>query len=204
MPDSTSTGKSRPPKSPPAKAPNLAGTRGPDPDTPLADVFLTVGILIGSHGLDGELRMKLVTDDPGQLDDIETVYLGERHLPYAIETVRFHNGVALIRLAGVADVVTADAMRGLSVRIAGADARPLEEGEFYLYQVIGIEARDERGDPIGTVTDVLETGANMVLVVTPPDGAKDELFPSIPDVVIDLNPGAGYVILRPQTYWDSD
>ena len=118
--------------------------------------------------------------------------------------MRFHRAGALIRLPRCQDIVTADAMRGLSVRIAGADARPLEEGEFYLYQVIGIEARDEAGDPIGTVTDVLETGANMVLVVTPPDGGKDELFPSIPDVVIDLNPGAGYVILRRQTYWDSE
>ena len=57
MPDSTSTGKSRA-KSPPAKAPNLAGTRGPDPATPLSDVFLTVGILIGPTGWAVRLRMK--------------------------------------------------------------------------------------------------------------------------------------------------
>ncbi|HRA47969.1 MAG TPA: ribosome maturation factor RimM [Thermomicrobiales bacterium] len=199
MPDSTSKAK-RPERRP--SQPNLAGTRGPDPASPLAEVYLTVGILIGAHGLGGELRMKLITDDPEQLLDLKTVYLGERHRPYTIESIRFHREGALIAFAEVQDVETAETMRGLPVRISGRDARPLAEGEFYLYQVIGLTARTESGEPMGTVTDVIETGANLVLVVTDAAG-KEDLFPSIPDVVIDLNPHDGYVVIRPQSFWES-
>ncbi len=202
MPDSTSTGKRPPRPSRTPKVPNLAGTRGPDPDTPLEDVYLTVGVLLGAHGLGGELRMRLVTDDPDQLLDLETVYLGERHRPYTIEGVRFTNDGALIAFVEVEDVETAEAMRGLPVRIAGTDARPLEEDEFYLYQVIGLAVRDEQGNALGAVIDLIETGANMVLVVRAEDGTET-LYPSIPEVVIDLNPVGGYVVVRPLTYWES-
>jgi 16S rRNA processing protein RimM len=161
-----------------------------------------VGVLLGAHGLGGEMRMRVVTDDPDQLLDLETVYLGDQHRPYTIDGVRFTNDGALIAFAEVEDVETAQTMRGLPVRIAGKDARPLEEGEFYLYQVIGLAVRDEAGSPLGTVTDVIETGANLVLVVTGEDGTET-LYPSIPDVVIDLDPDGGYVVIRPMAFWDS-
>jgi len=202
MPDSTSTGKRAPKPPRQAKVPNLAGTRGPEPDAPLSEVYLTVGILIGAHALGGEMRMRLVTDDPDQLLDLKTVYLGEKHRPYTIESVRFHKEGALIAFVEVEDVETAEAMRGLPVRIAGQDARPLEEGEFYLYQVIGLRAQDEAGNLLGSVTDLIETGANLVLVVTGEDGTE-ALYPSIPEVVIALNPDAGYVTIRPMTFWES-
>jgi 16S rRNA processing protein RimM len=122
--------------------------------------------------------------------------------PYTIESIRFHKGMALIQFAGVEDVDEAERLRGAVLRISGTDARPLEKDEYYLYQVVGLEVRTESGGAIGTVTDVIETGANMVFVVTPPGGGKEELFPSIPDVVVDIQPAEGYMVVRRQTYWD--
>jgi 16S rRNA processing protein RimM len=203
MPDSTSTGKSRP-KQPKRSysPPTLAKTRGPDPGTPLEDVRLAVGVIVGTHGLYGELRVKLTTDDPEHLATISQVLVGEKYTPYSIESIRLNRGMALVRFEGVADIDAAEALRGSVIRVAGTDVRPLDENEFYLYQVVGIEARTEDGDVIGTVTDVIETGAHMVFVVTPAEGGKEELFPSIPEVVLDIHPADGYLVVRRQSYWD--
>jgi 16S rRNA processing protein RimM len=206
MPGLTLTGKpTRPPRAPKPKRdiPTLSGTRGPEANTPLDEVYLTLGVILGAHGLLGEMRLKLITDDPGQLTALKQVYLGEQNRPHKIIGVRFTNDGALITLAGVDDSDSADRMRGLPVRVAGKDARPLEPDEYYIFQVIGIEARDETGAALGTVTDLIETGANNVLVVRDTDG-KESLYPSIPDVVIDFNPAAGYVVLRPMTWWETE
>jgi 16S rRNA processing protein RimM len=202
MPDSTSTGKPRRNPKNSFVPRTLAGTRGPEPDTPLDEVQLAIGTIVGTHGLDGELRVRLSTDDPDHLLDLDHLLVGEKRTPLTIETIRFHRGMALIRFDEITDIETAERLRGAVLRIAGSDARPLAENEFYLYQVVGIEARTESGEVIGTVTDVIETGANLVFVVKSADGANEELFPSIPQVVLELKPDERYMVVRRQTYWD--
>ncbi len=182
--------------------PTLARTDGPDPGTPVEDALLSIGVIVGTHGLGGEVRVKLFSDDPEHLMDIDEVLVGRSAQPYVIQSVRFHKGMALVTFEGVEDIDAAEALRNQPVRIQGAKLPPLEPNEYYLYQVIGIEARLEDGSVLGTVTDVIETGANMVFVVKPVDGGKDELFPSIPEVVVDLRPAEGVLILRRQAYWD--
>ena len=203
MPDSTSTGKSR--KAPRKRSyspPTLARTRGPDPDTPLDQVQLAVGSIVGTHGLYGEVRVNLTTDDPEHLATLDHLLVGEKRTPLAIESIRFHKGMALIQFEGIEGVEHAEALRGQVLRISGADVRPLAENEYYLYQVVGLEVRTEDGQVIGTVADVIETGANLVFVVAPGDGGKEELFPSIPEVVLDIRPAEGYLVVRRQEYWD--
>jgi len=203
MPDSTSTGKGQ--KRPGHQfAPTpLAKSQGPDPSTPVDQAELSVGVIIGTHGLYGEVRVRLLTDDPDHFASLQRVLLGEQRIEREIESIRFNRGVALVQLRGVADIETAESLRGAMLRIPGSEARPLAENEFFLYQVVGIDVRDETGTELGIVTDVIETGANLVFVVTPPDGGKEELYPSIPDVVIDLNPAQGFMVVRPQSYWDA-
>ena len=97
-------------------------------------------------------------------------------------------------------------MHFLSLRLAAAALlfigaiRPLAANEYFLYQVIGLEAFDEAGTRLGRVTDLIETGANDVLVVTPDDG-PDLLVPSHPDVVVELDPAAGRLVVRPLRFY---
>ena len=178
----------------------LAQTPGPDPDTPLPDVRLTVGTIAGTHGVAGEVTMRLATDDPDHLRRIKQVFVGDEAQPRRLLGLRFHAGMALVRLGGVRTREDGRLLLGQPVRIAGTDARPLEAGEFYFYQAIGLEARDDAGRRIGTVTDILETGANDVFVVTPDEGA-DILLPNIPEVILDLNPAERRMIVRPLVYY---
>ena len=102
----------------PAPARTLIETRGPEPATPLDDVRLTVGRLGGSHGVRGEIRMRILTDDPDNLKKVSTVYLGERDTPIELESIRFTNDGALVKLGGTDNPEDAAKLSGLAVKIA--------------------------------------------------------------------------------------
>ena len=181
--------------------PRLADTAGPDPHVPPERARLTVGTILGPHGIRGEFKVRLQTDDPENLLTIERLYLGDEAAPRTVLGARLHAGNALMRLQGISSPDTVEHLRGTSLRIRGADARPLAGNEYFLYQMVGLEAFDEAGRRLGRVTDVMETGANDVLVIAPEDGGADILLPSHPDVVLEMEPGAGRIVVRPLTYY---
>lgn len=178
----------------------MSDTAGPEPGTPPERVRLTIGSILGPHGVRGEFKLRLQTDDPEHVLTIKRVYLGDETAPRTVLGVRMYAGNALMRLQGISSPETVERYRGTPLRIRGADARPLAEGEYFLYQVIGLEAFDESGARLGRVTDLIETGANDVLVITADDGT-DTLLPSHPDVVVSMEPTAGRIVVRPLTYY---
>ncbi len=190
------------------KPKRLIDTAGPDPSADVADVRLTVGVIVGSHGIQGELRMSLQTDDPDNLLDVEQVYLGDSDEPVALDGIRFHGEGALILLAVVETPEEAKALRGTPVRIAGADARPLEPGEHFFYQLIGLKARTPEGEPLGEVVDIIETGAHDVFVIAP-EGSRasrspvgELLIPHHASYVLDVDPDAGTITVVKPVYSD--
>lgn len=179
----------------------LRESKGPEPATPLTDVRLTVGRIGGSHGVGGEMRMRLLTDDPENLRTVTTVYLGERDTPITLESIRFTNDGALIKLRDTDSPEDAAKLSGLAVKIAGTDARPLAEGEYFLFQLIGLMAEGEDGTPIGVVVDLIETGAHDVLVIGErPDTAEQLLVPNHPEFVLDMLPEENRIVIRPPVY----
>lgn len=147
--------------------------------------------------------MRLLTDDPEHLKTVKHVYLGERDTPIPLESVRFTNDGALVKLGGTDNPEDASRLSGLAVKIAGSDARPLEEGEYFLFQLIGLEAEDEAGEPIGTVVDLIETGASDVLVIAGRPGSTDQLLvPNHPEFVLHILPDENRIVLRPPVYED--
>ena len=195
-----SSGPKRQPVGPQKIGP-LAFSEGPEPDAPLSKVRLAVGTIVGAHGIDGEMKMRLSTDDPQHLLTIKHVYLDDAPRAKSIVSVRFHAGMALIKLHGVWSREEAKALAGTTVRIAGKDARPLEPGEFYLYQMVGLAVFDEAGEKLGDVIDIMETGANDVFVIKPVDGGKEFLLPNHPDTVPVIDPANRRMVARPLVFY---
>lgn len=183
----------------PQKRPRLIETAGPAPGTPLAEVRLVVGTIIGPHGVRGEAKLRLATDTPEHLRTIRRVWVGDEEQSRRLLGLRFQAGNALIRLSGVTTPEQVDELRGLPVRIAGTDARPNEPGEYFLFQLIGLRAFDEAGEPVGVLSDVLETGAHDVFVISPETG-DDILLPNHPDFVLAVQPEAGRLTVRLPVY----
>lgn len=145
--------------------------------------------------------MRLATDQPDHLRSLRRIWLNKEAEPRRIASLRMHGPMALITLDGVRTPEEGAKLRGSTVRIAGEDARPLEPGEFFIYQVIGIDVLAEDGTRIGQVADYVQTGANDVVVVRD-DAGKEQLFPNLPEVILELDPAGRRMVVRPLRYWD--
>ncbi|MGC4107746.1 MAG: ribosome maturation factor RimM [Thermomicrobiales bacterium] len=178
----------------------LIETAGPAPTTPVNEVYLTEGVLAGSHGVRGEIKMRILTDQPDHLTTVTRVFIGEPPAPMRLLGVREHGDMLLIRLEGVTTPEQAKELSGKAVKIAGSDARPLAEGEYFLFQLIGLTVQDEQGEAIGTVADLIETGAHDVLVITPSAGGQDILIPNHPEYVLTMSPEEGLLVARLPVY----
>ncbi len=174
----------------------LIGSAGPDPDAPIESVFLTIGIVIGTHGVVGELKVRPVTDLPEQFEGLSSIYVGDESRARKIQNLRFHSGNVLLKLRGITNPEEGAELRGQSIRISGKDAIPLEAGEFLLYQLIGLDAFDESGNKIGTTVDLIETGSRDVFVIRPEGGGADILLPNTEDAVLEITPSERRMVIR--------
>jgi len=145
-------------------------------------------------GLGGELRVDLLTDYPEQLVRLRTVYLGPEAQPWKVEGVRLHKGGALFKLSGCNDRNAADALRGALVQIAREDAVPLEEGEYYEHQIVGMTVVEQDGTLLGKVSEIISTGANDVYVVVGPEG--ELLLPAIESVILEIDLDADRMVVH--------
>jgi 16S rRNA processing protein RimM len=154
-----------------------------------------VAQVLAPHGIRGELKCRVITDFPRQrFRRGNTVLIdGESHV---IQGARLQGRFVLLKLEDVADRDTAETLRNKDVQIRAEDAVALPRGQFYWHQVIGLRVEDaSTHQPVGTVADILETGANDVYVVR---GERGEiLVPAIKDVVKEIDPAAGRMLIEP-------
>ncbi len=213
----SSDGASPPPRRgrgrrPSTKAPDRAGkpvkeprrlidTPGPDAAEPPEHLILTIGVVAGTHGLGGEIKVRLISDDLEYIMALERVVIGEGSRSWTVQGSRMHAGHLLLSLERVTTPEEAAKFRGQSVRAPASALRPLAPGEFFIYQLLGLHVVTEDGETLGTVTDLMETGANDVLVITPPSSGDDLLLPMTPSVVIEIDPAAGKIVARPLEYY---
>ncbi len=157
--------------------------------------LLIIGRITRPHGVRGELRVQVRTSQPERFGWLEQVLVGDQHIPMVVENARFHQKFVILKLAGCDDRNQAETLRNQLLQVREEDAIPLEEDEIFLYQLIGLQVRTVDGVVLGELVDVLETGANDVFVVRPEQG-KELLLPDIPQVILEINPEAGHVLVQ--------
>jgi 16S rRNA processing protein RimM len=148
--------------------------------------FLAAGKVRRPHGVQGEVVMELHTDFPERLRPKTKVYLGEKHHPATLRSVRIHNEGLLIGFEGIDTPEEAGRYRNQMVFVSAHSLPDLETGEYYHHQLRGLSVVNETDELLGTLTEIIETGANDVYVVTRADG-KEILLPVIPDVILGIN-----------------
>jgi len=153
--------------------------------------YLVVGQIAGAHGLQGELKVKLLTDDPRRFDQLEQVFLGvddEEPSARILQSYRIHKDQALLQLDGCNDRATAQALRGLLVQVPREEAIPLEENEYFEHQILGLSVWTVDGTCLGTIKEIIFTGAHQVYVIQDPEpGQPEVLIPAIQDVVLEVD-----------------
>jgi 16S rRNA processing protein RimM len=144
----------------------------------------------------GEIRAAVLTDYPERLVMLKTFYLGDDYVPYTVERARRHKQFVLIKFAGVDSRDDADELRTLVISVTMQDAIPLDNDEYYDFQLEGLAVVTDTGETLGELVEVFTApGANDVFVVHGPRG--EMLLPVIEDVVVALDLDAGQVVVHP-------
>jgi 16S rRNA processing protein RimM len=146
---------------------------------------LMVGVVTSTHGLKGEVNIFPTTDDVGRFDYLERVLLGDFDdaAELEVENVKYFKGRPILKFRGIDSIEEAVRLRGSELYVRREDAIPLEEGEYYVGDLVGCTVFDEDGNEVGVLRDILQTGANGVYVISAP-GKKDVLVPAVEEFVL--------------------
>lgn len=159
--------------------------------------YLECGKIVTTHGVRGELKVQPWCDTPEFLCGFSTLYLQKGEKAIGVLSAKVHKNMVLLTLCGVESLDEAAALRGKILYIDRDDAPPDPDGGHYIQDLMDIAVIDaDTGRDWGNLTNVFSTGANDVYEITDAEGMK-RLVPAIADVIIETNPDAGFMKIRP-------
>ena len=165
---------------------------------------LQIGVITGTHGIRGLVKVQPITDDAQRflsLEEVELVQEGQEARRLRVTTAKLHKQSVLLGFEGYEDINLVEPMKGAALYVDREQAVPLEENEYYFADLIGMKVVEERDGAerlIGELTEVMETGANDVFVVRR-DNGRELLIPSIADCIrqVDVEQNKMTVTLLP-------
>lgn len=160
--------------------------------------LLQVGAILDTHGLRGEVKVFPTTDDAARYDDLKEVELQKKDgsfLHMEVERVRYFKNLVIVKFRDYDNINDIEQYKKCNLYVTREHAVALAENEYFVADLIGLTAKSDEGEDLGTLTDVLTTGANDVYVIRTPE--KEELLiPAIRDCVKEVNVAEGYVLLH--------
>lgn len=150
--------------------------------------LLQVGIITSTHGVRGEVKVYPTTDDPRRFRRLKEVVLdtGREKLNLEIEGVKFFKQFVILKFKGLDNINDIEKYRQKSLYVTRKNAVRLQKDEYFIADLIGLKVQDEDGKELGTVKDVIETGANDVYEVEMADG-KSLLLPAIKQCILKVD-----------------
>lgn len=146
--------------------------------------YFEIGQIVNTSGLKGVVKVKPFTDDITKFNNFKTIYISiKKELKeFEIENVRFSKNMVFLKLKGIDTIEDAENYRNLYLKIKRDKEEKLEEGSYYIVDIIGCKVLLEDNEILGIVDDVFSTGSNDIYVVKSDDG-KQILLPAIKDVI---------------------
>ena len=158
-----------------------------------AEPALRIGRVLKAHGVNGALRIELLTDFPDRFSPGSEVEVGGRRLTVA--RAEEQDGGLLVTFNDIDDRSAAELLTGAYCTLPLAEARRLPADRFYHFQLVGLTVLDARsGREIGRVAEVLTYEANDVLRVT--SGDREVLIPMVRHVVRSITPAEGFITVE--------
>lgn len=150
--------------------------------------MLRVGVISSTHGVRGEVKVFPTTDDVNRFKKLKTVILdlGREQKTLNIESVKFFKNMVILKFKEFNDINEIEKYKGKDLLIRREQAVKLGPDENFIVDLIGLKVVTDEGKEFGTVTDVLQTGANDVYVIQTPEG-KEYLFPAIKQCILDVD-----------------
>jgi 16S rRNA processing protein RimM len=155
----------------------------------MSEKLVTVGRIVNSHGIRGELKVVPETDFPERFDKGNVLIIVDsqnKQTPVTVQTSRLHKNMFILQFDQFSNINDVEKFKGSLLKIEAKEQQPLEEGEYYYHEIIGCKVVTEEGQELGLVSEVLTPGANDVWVVSLPKG-KQLLLPVIDDVILHVD-----------------
>lgn len=159
--------------------------------------YVVIGQVRRPHGVRGTLRVAPMTEDPHRYRRLEQVYLSrgdDQRTLFAIEKVEIAHEAILLTLQGIDSRDRAEEWRQAWVEIPGEQILPLEEGQHYLFEIVGLQVQSEDGENLGTVVDILRNPAHDVYVVKQDD--REFMVPAVPEFIRQIDSESGIMIIH--------
>ncbi len=171
------------------------------------DRFIEVGRVAGSHGVSGKVRVAPYSGDPGGVAAVRRVRFtlpggpeGPKEEEFPVLSAQRSGGCAVFLLEGIATPEGAAAWRGAKVSVRRSDLPPPGEDEYYGFDLVGCEAVDAEGNPVGTVTGVTCGPAHDWLEIRRPEG-EEGLLPMISEFVREVDVEGKRIVVSPPPGW---
>ncbi len=156
--------------------------------------YLKIGSIISTHALKGEVKVYPTTEDVRRYDDLDRVYIDGRFGKEClrVERVRYFKNLVIVKFCDLDRIEDVERLVKKDLLVSREDAIPLGENEYFICDVIGLKTVTDDGRELGTVKDVMETGANDVYIISKKDSPKSELLlPATKEVILEINPEEG-------------
>ena len=149
---------------------------------------LEIGQIVNTFGIKGFVKVNPWVNDVTRFDDLKKVYIKIRKelKTLEIEEVKYHKNQVLLKFKGVETVEQAEMLRNAIIEIDRKDAIPLEEGEYFIADLLESEVYTDEGEKLGILEDIFNTGSNDIYVVKNELG-KSILLPRIKDVFKEID-----------------
>lgn len=156
--------------------------------------------VMDAHGIKGQIKLRPLTDFPERFLSMKELRLYRQGAPvgtYGITEIREvpAQGCLFAALSGVRDRDQAEALRGCTVEISKDERVPLKDGEYWISDLIGLNASDDQGNELGFVKDILDTGASDLMEIVDPEG-KIHLIPLVRDFFVGADLEKRQVIIH--------
>lgn len=159
--------------------------------------FLQVGVITSTHGLKGEVKVFPTTDDAGRFKKLKEVLLdtGKGLKPMEIVQVKFFKNMVILKFKGYDTINDIEVYKGKDLLVTREHAVKLGPDENFIVDLIGLAVETDEGEALGTLTDVIQTGANDVYEVTMKNG-KQVLLPAIKQCILKVDLDEGKVLVH--------
>lgn len=149
---------------------------------------LEIGQIVNTFGIKGMVKVKPFTDDIKRFDKLKNICVEKNHTKkeYEIEEVKYHKDMVLIKFKNVDTVEQAEMLRNSYLTISRDSVEELEEGRYYIVDMLGLEVYTDEQIQLGILEDIFNTGSNDIYVVKTQEG-KQILLPAIQDVIKQID-----------------
>ena len=160
-------------------------------------MLITIGRVVKPHGVKGEVKITPLTDHPGRFEKLQRVFLvspAGTQKECAVRSVRYLADAPLLLLAGYDSPEKARELNGWLVQLPEEEAIPLPEGQYYWFELIGMDVESESGEKLGKIVDIFATGSNDVYVMQ--SGKREVYLPATKEVIRQVDRKTRRMVVR--------